>query len=47
MKPGECISVEEISHEGKTVLQKGGSPTDERDMARMGKKQELRVSEPD
>jgi hypothetical protein len=45
IKLEERISVEEVSHEGKAVLQKGGSAVDERDMIRMGKKQELRVGD--
>jgi hypothetical protein len=43
-KPEQRISVEDVASEGKAVLQKGGSPNDEREMVRMGKKQELRVS---
>ena len=43
MKPEQRLSVEEFSHEDKGVYQKGGTPTDEREMSRMGKKQELRV----
>ena len=44
IKLEERMSIDDISDEGKTVLQKGGSAGDERDMMRMGKKQELRVS---
>ena len=43
IKPGERFSIEDASHEEKTVLQKGSSAVDEREMTRMGKKQELRV----
>lgn len=43
IKPGERFSSDEVEDDGKAVLQKGGSPTDEREMVRMGKKQELRV----
>ena len=43
-KPEQRISVEDVASEGKAVLRKGGSSNDERDMIRMGKKQELRVS---
>ena len=43
-KPEERFSIDEIANDGKAVLQKGGSPNDESDMIRMGKKQELRVS---
>ena len=45
IKLEERISVEDVSDEGKAVLQKGGSAVDERDMVRMGKKQELRVGD--
>ena len=44
IKPEERFSIEEGASDGKAVLQKGGSPADEREMSRMGKKQELRVS---
>ena len=43
IKPEEHFSVEDASHDGKVVLQKGGTAVDEREMTRMGKKQELRV----
>ena len=43
-KPEQRFSIEEIASDGKAVLQKGGSAVDEREMMRMGKKQELRVS---
>lgn len=44
IKLAERSSVEGIASDGKAVLQKGGTAADERDMSRMGKKQELRVS---
>ena len=43
IKPEERFSIEDASHDGKVVLQKGGTAVDEREMTRMGKKQELRV----
>lgn len=45
VKAEERISTDDISRdEGKTaVVQKGGTLVDEREMTRMGKKQELRV----
>ena len=46
IKPEQRFSVDEIANDGKAVLQKGGTPVDEREMVRMGKKQELRVSPP-
>ena len=43
IKP-EGLSVDEFADEIKSVNQKGGTPADERDMSRLGKTQELRVS---
>ena len=43
VRPEERFSVDEANDE-KAVLQKGGTANDEREMTRMGKKQELRVS---
>ena len=42
-KPGQRLSIENVDQEGKVVYQKGGSAADEREMSRMGKRQELRV----
>lgn len=45
MKPEERFSIEELDHEGKAnATAKGGTPNDDREMHRMGKVQELRVS---
>jgi hypothetical protein len=46
IKPEERFSIEDASHDGKAVLQKGGTVVDEREMTRMGKKQELQVRIP-
>ena len=43
-KREQRFSVEDDANEGKAVLQKGGSANDEREMVRMGKKQELKAS---
>ena len=45
IKREQRLPVEDVETENKAVLQKGGSLVDERDMTRMGKKQELRVSQ--
>ena len=44
-KPEERISLDEMGHDKTDVMQKGGTVVDEREMSRMGKKQELRVSQ--
>ena len=44
-KPEERISLDEMGHDKTAVMQKGGTVVDEREMSRMGKKQELRVSQ--
>lgn len=45
MKPEDHFSIDEVAHEGKlTATAKGGTPDDDREMHRMGKAQELRVS---
>lgn len=47
MKPEQRFSIEEEGGDGKAaVLQKGGTAADEREMIRMGKRQELRVCVP-
>lgn len=43
-QPQVRFSIDDTASEGKAVRQKGGSANDEREMVRMGKKQELRVS---
>lgn len=45
LKPQDRFSVEELGYDGKSdELQKGNTFVDSKDMDRMGKKQELRVS---
>ncbi|KAK5131888.1 hypothetical protein LTR08_000476 [Meristemomyces frigidus] len=42
MKPEERYSMEELGHDGKVAATKGGTATDEKEMHRLGKAQELR-----
>lgn len=44
MKPEERLSMEELGRDKSAAMQKGGTAVDDREMSRMGKKQELRVS---
>lgn len=47
VKPEERISMDDLGRDETkaAVIQKGGTAVDEREMIRMGKKQELRVGQ--